>query len=265
MKPQQHQPKQQQPAVPQPNGHGPQQQQQQQQQQKSIYRPHSQKEAKKKTSRCTISGLIIMCAGFFFFALLVKYNSLKPNTDISNKIPLCGIPDSIGKSCAHKEDIPQMTELFQRIVHYLDEKSVDLICGNGNSTEMKIPAEKVKSGLSLKSGDLMIFNDLIKILSENPHWGVKIHGEDSDSSLELLHPSLDWKCWSLKAAAELYEYAHRVGVVGCVLAVCAGLIYASYRVFVWRKEAKLQEQQEIFELVEKVRKEIVTGCVKFLI
>ena len=241
---------------------------------------------KKWCSSATISSLIIAIAAVFFLTLFLKYNSLRPSVDIANKIMICGTPEHAEKGedsvCVLKADKDAVVDLYKNMINVLDALSVEHVCGASSaladqndttvadSTARSSPAisyATVKhalmeiNALEATPASNLDLEDrlkvLLRLLYENPSWGVTVTDVDksfNEAQIVLEHPNLDWQCWMQNVALAVYALAAKIGVFVAVVAAFGALGYAGFRLYVWRKEQLLQEQQDVFELVEKVRR-----------
>ena len=223
-----------------------------------------------------ISKLIITVVIAFFGFVLLKYSSLRPSVDITHRLPLCGAAGNEDLTCVDEGERDRVALLFKDVVAILDEQGVDYLCkghssasvGSENMTQRRyLTWQAVLARLADKNkdtGDFAIvretFETLSKLVAENPAWGIRLVPGEGDSAVEISfdYPSLDWSCWIAQRMQLGYMWAKAVAVYILTGAVLIGFIYAMYKLYIWQKERRLQEHQEVFELVEQVLSLLVT-------
>ena len=238
-----------------------------------------------------ISKLIIAFAGVFFAFIFYQYASLRPSNNIRSRIPVCG---SIGLpsngTCVPDYEIDAFVNIYENFISSLNEDYVDHVCGPRSLGEET--AAPVAHGGGSSSSPSISLHDLlrevpknqhalahlvVKVLSEKPYWGIRLlnrnheetlpsmeEGEEEEENrvvqfLAVSHPRLDWTCWASIKLSQIFTNVCIVGVYIVYGVILTGILYGSYLVYVWRKERKVQEQQEVFELVEQVLSRLVTN------
>ena len=101
---------------------------------------------------------------------------------------------------------------------------------------------------------------LLRILAANTQWGIQLLDENGlqvddvnkVSALRLLNPELDWGCWVARGLYCVKDWSIVLGVYVVYVCVLVGVGFGAQKLWIWRKERKLQERQEVFELVEQV-------------
>ena len=126
---------------------------------------------------------------------------------------------------------------------------------------------------------------ILTLIYENPQWGIKISGDvkrpspktdingqaasledeeenvkqDNQNSfsfdetfLSVNNPPMDWECWLRIWASTMYSLILYLLINLTYLAIVAIVIYGAYRMYCWRQEKQIREQQDVFELVEQV-------------
>ena len=130
------------------------------------------------------------------------------------------------------------------------------------------------------------FELILSLIQENPQWGIQINcdsdlpctkininkntntaeedeyepasekneiGLDFDKTyLSLTYPPINWDCWLRIRASSTYKIVISLFIKLLYLSVVVGLAYGVYRLYCWRQEKKIREEQDIFELVEQV-------------
>ena len=227
-----------------------------------------------------ISKFIITVVIVFFGFVVLKYSSLRPSADITHRLPLCGDEGSTDLLCIDEGERDRVSQLFKEVVAILDEHGVDYLCkGDSSSSSLPFDAQDVTRRRTLtrqavlsqladkhKEGtDFAItrdtFDTLLKLLTENPSWGIRVVHTDGDierTEMSLDYPSLDWSCWIAHCMHAGYTWTKAVAVYVLTGAVLVGALYCTYKLFIWHKDRKLQEHQEVFELVEQVLSLLVT-------
>lgn len=215
----------------------------------------------KSLSSSLISKLIIASAIVFFFVVVFKYVNLRPSPNLADHIPICGV-DHVLQVCVDHHDREDVLNLFKEMQHILAEQSVKYLCRNEtDSMRMSFSdlTEQLKSS-SPRSDLERLLSILVVILVEKPNWGIQLldaHGQAISEpqyleSLVLVNPKLDWTCWTKLVLKVVFQWVGVVSVYVLGGLIVFGLMYGSYRLYIWRKEQKLQENQEVFELVEQV-------------
>ncbi|TRY62605.1 hypothetical protein TCAL_03996 [Tigriopus californicus] len=215
----------------------------------------------KSLSSSLISKLIIASALVFFVIVVFKYVNLRPSPNLADHIPICGV-DHVLQVCVDHHDREDVMKLFQDMQSILSEQSVKYLCRN-ESDSMLMSFSDLTEQLKFSSprSDLeRLLSILIVILVEKPNWGIQLLDAQGQvisqpqhlDSLLLANPKLDWGCWTRLALKVVFQWLGVVSVYVLAGLILFGLIYGLYRLYVWRKEQKLQENQEVFELVEQV-------------
>lgn len=227
-----------------------------------------------------ISKFVIAVVIVFFGFVVLKYSSLRPSADITHRMPLCGAAGSTDLFCIDQGERDRVSQLFKEVVDILDEHGVDFLCKSDlSSSSHPLDAQGVTRRRTLtrqvvlsqladrhKEGtDFTIIKDtfetLLKLLKENPSWGIRILHTDGDienTEMSLDYPSLDWSCWMAHRMHSGYIWAKAVAIYVLTGAMLVGVVFCIYKLWIWHKERKLQEHQEVFELVEQVLSLLVT-------
>ena len=224
-----------------------------------------------------ISKLIITVVIVFFGMVVLKYSSLRPSADITHRLPLCGDASNTDLVCIDEGEQDRLSQLFKDIVAILDEHGIDYLCKSDTSSSVPADGQTVTRTLTRqvvlsqladkhKEGtDFAMLRDtfetLLKLLTNNPSWGIRVvhtDGDNEKTEMSLDYPSLDWTCWIKHRIYTGYTWAKAVAVYVLTGAMLVGVVYCTYKLFIWHKERKLQEHQEVFELVEQVLSLLVT-------
>eukprot|EP00095_Tigriopus_kingsejongensis_P008817 maker-scaffold1296_size49803-snap-gene-0.16 protein:Tk08817 transcript:maker-scaffold1296_size49803-snap-gene-0.16-mRNA-1 annotation:"inner nuclear membrane protein man1-like" len=216
----------------------------------------SKREASSHVSKLIIGGVLL-----FFLLLVFKYVNLRPTPNLADHIPVCGL-DSGLQVCVEPYDKDYVVKLFQDIQELLEEQSIDYLCRNATHTRAlsyQALADKLKATSNRSDLEKMLLH-LVVILVEKPNWGIQLlDGQGNAVSsvndlqqLVLSSPRLDWSCWLAKNLALLWSMVAIAGVYVLWCGIVGGSVYALYKLCIWRKERQLQENQEVFELVEQV-------------
>ena len=225
-----------------------------------------------------ISKFIITVVIVFFGFVVLKYTSLRPSADITHRLPICGDARNADVLCIDEGEQDRVTQLFKEIVSILNEHGVDQLCKDDLSSaslsaqdgtrRRTLTRQVVLSQLADKhyeGTDLAVMKDtfetLITLLTKNPSWGIRVVHTDGDienTEMSLDYPSLDWSCWIKRHMLTGYALTKAVAVYVLTAAISVGFVYCLYKLFIWHKERKLQEHQEVFELVEQVLSLLVT-------
>ena len=82
---------------------------------------------------------------------------------------------------------------------------------------------------------------------------------DFDSTfLNAVHPPIDWECWAWLWTNYMFSLILALIVYLVYAAVAFGVVYCVYRMYCWRQEKQIREQQDVFELVEQVLSMLMT-------
>ena len=223
-----------------------------------------------------ISKLIIAMVILFFGFVLLKYSSLRPSVDITHRLPLCGAAGNEDLACVDEGERDRVALLFKDVVAILDEQGVDYLCKGDSSAPVDSESMTRRRYLTRQAllarladgnkdaGHFAIvretFETLSKLVAANPAWGIRLVPGEGDSAVEISldYPSLDWSCWIAHRMRIGYTWTKAASVYALTGAVLVGLIYAMYKLYIWQKERRLQEHQDVFELVEQVLSLLVT-------
>jgi hypothetical protein len=232
----------------------------------------------KNTSFCnshSVSKLIIVVVGLFFFFLFYKYATLRPHIDIRNRLPVCPSPHLDGSDmssrCVPSGDVDSAARLYRDLVSLIENLQT---CNNSDGvTDNPVTANlaMVRSSLvgempstddsyytteqeGLSSSELL--KTLIKILEENADFGVQVArgvgDDDNATELSMIQPRVQWSCWLWQKLNLAFHYGTMLTWWGIL---CGGLFifgYLTYRLYIWQQERVLREKQDVFELVEQV-------------
>ena len=208
----------------------------------------------------SVSKIIITFAITFFGFLMYKYCNLRPRLDIENKITICDNASAISDgNCVDTDMVQPFMDFFQKAVFQLENHSMHQVCYT-NDTYV---------GLELSSLESMVLDNdssfdgyptkefityMAKILEQHPYYGIGVHQETETSPIILRfpYPQVGWMCWFSITFYTLMSYAKIAFIGFSIIAVVACLSYFIYRLYKWRCEVVLREQQDVFELVEQV-------------
>ena len=76
--------------------------------------------------------------------------------------------------------------------------------------------------------------------------------------LNVVHPPIDWECWAQLWTNYLFSLILALVVYLVYAAVAFCMVYGFYRMYCWRQEKQIREQQDVFELVEQVLSMLMT-------
>ena len=101
-----------------------------------------------------------------------------------------------------------------------------------------------------------LLKSLIKILEENPDFGVQVVrgvGDDENATeLSMVQPRVQWSCWLWQKLNLAFHYGTMLTWWGILFGGLFILGYLTYKLYVWQQERVLREKQDVFELVEQV-------------
>ncbi len=207
------------------------------------------------------SVIIMAFAALFFGLIAAKYFSLRPRIEIERRLKVCGQDiESSDSDCISAPFALKCIHFFASLVPLLDDQSARMKCTlAANETMQGLGVEEILEHFRNQpqwSDEPMladILSHLIGIIDTTPQFGLSIEKMDSEK-VGLIHdnPSLSWSCWTrLRLQALAAWTIISLKVLGVV--AVAGLInYLVFRIYKWRAESLLQEQQEVFEMVEQV-------------
>ena len=123
---------------------------------------------------------------------------------------------------------------------------------------------------------------VLSLISENPQWGIKIICNETETGfkadpndmeeeertnidqiyqkqfpfektyLQVASPPISWECWLRIGATSMYSLIFYCAIKLTYLAIIVLFGYGIYRIYSWRQEKLIREQQDVFELVEQV-------------
>ena len=227
---------------------------------------------KKRTSSfriefVSVSKTIMILAALFFALLAFKYVNLKPRIDIESKLKLC--PPSLQTSkehhyhhqmdCVPNDQLPMVFKLFEELVYVLERHSATVQC-QSNQTDIGLSLSDILSELKDKYYPEMDAIEqlpsipMIAAIEANPQWGIDMQRleQNDEVILSCPQPPLDWFCWMTLQLGLLVGWSKLFVLCFVTLAVVVGIAYLCYRLYRWRSETLLREQQDVFELVEQV-------------
>ena len=209
-----------------------------------------------KMELISVSKIIMIFAVLFFAILTFKYFNLKPRIDLESKLNIC--PTKNGHdSCIEEGQLPNALKLFEEICGVLETHSANIKC-HTNQTDIGLDYNQILS--EVKDRDIGIDSNsieqvslpLLKAIEENPQWGIALTRDHNQAILSYPQPEVDWICWLVLQFQMIISWSKLFAICFVSLTVVFGLGYASYRIYRWRSESRLREQQDIFELVEQV-------------
>ena len=222
---------------------------------------------KKRTSSFQISEFVsvsktIMILAALFFALLAfKYVNLKPRIDIESKLKLCPISQEHQMDCIPKDQLPMVIKLFEELVYVLEKHSASTQCQSNQTDDVGLSLADILSELKDKYPEMdeaieqLSSIPMIDAIETNPQWGIDMQRREQkggEITLSCPQPPLDWFCWMTLQLGLLVGWSKLFILCFVTVAVVVGIGYLCYRLYRWRSETKLREQQDVFELVEQV-------------
>lgn len=237
------------------------------------YKKISETTKKTESGSTRISKCIIILAVMFFSLLLVKYVNLRPSTLIENRIlQLCADhpSKSSNEACAPLPERESLLAMYKAVRQILNDRSPCTLNTNGNemvgtsiSSDQLVQTLRTSSSFSMPDLEAT-FRVLMDIVLQNPECGIKFLNNDGVEWLKdaknlpesfvlaLDNPTLGWVCWLQFKAQVFVHYLCAVSVyVGYMLVLLLTYVSAS-SLYRWRRDAKLKEGQDIFEMVEQV-------------
>jgi membrane protein Man1 len=153
----------------------------------------------------------------------------------------------------------------------LETQSLQNLCPGREGSE--VPEHNIDSAVPVRQLESQVLSEhpaqahevvrgtlqlLLRLLAANPKWGILdmpnadvIENTSVVHELALLHPPVPWTCWiSLRFNSALSFLYLVSGYAMCALVAvfaAAGLV----KLYRWRRDRLVQEQQETFELVEQ--------------
>ncbi len=119
-----------------------------------------------------------------------------------------------------------------------------------------------------------LFDILLKMLKENANWGIAtLSGAQKEGQatglattgpgapavmLALTYGSVDWTCWLASHLERVVALFLAASEIITYLFLTAVIVYVSVRVYQWRRDRKVRQRQEVFELVEQILSLLVT-------
>ena len=206
----------------------------------------------------SVSKIIMIFAVLFFAILAFKYFNLKPRIDLESKLNICRQAKLGDDSCIEENQLPAALTLFEEICGILEAYSANIKC-HTNQTDIGLEYNLILNEVKGRDADFdscaleQVSPPLLKAIEENPQWGIALaRGDQNQVILSYPQPELDWMCWLSLQFEMILSWSKLFAVCFVSLTVIFGLGYSVYRLYRWRSESKLREQQDIFELVEQV-------------
>lgn len=204
----------------------------------------------------SVSKIIVTFAVFFFGFVLLKYYNLKPRMDIENRLRVCA-GDAQQGDCIEQDLVPICVKIFNELILVLDSHSAEVKCNASQRPYEGLTLTELTSSLQNEAVENIslrsVLLHLISVIEETPHFGIEVVRDvDQQTTLMQHNPHVDWICWlslRLKLAATVAIY---LGIALGIGGLVSGAAYGSYRLYKWRAEVILREQQDVFELVEQV-------------
>ncbi len=239
-------------------------------------------------SHWSASKLIVALASLFFLVLMAKYSSLRPSADIADRLRICGTPEHNSGTCVHKSDREGVAKLHRSLISCLEGHEQDVLCESKNATDPSTELGKSSSSsfpldspsaLALKEVSARLRKEegkesrgeaerllptLLRLLGENPTWGVRLHGPDggpvaegeepSFLSLSLGSASVGWSCWMADRLGRALAMGAAAGEVLAYMGLAAGLVYAAVRLYRWRRDRDIRRKQVLRFFATKLSK-----------
>ena len=206
----------------------------------------------------SVSKIIVTFAITFFGFLLYKYCNLRPRLDIEHKLKICENDSNviIGDDCINDDMIQPFSNFFYQAVSHLEDHSANVKCLT-NQTYSGMELSELEALLRENGNHDMNYikeflSNMVNIIEENPQYGILVARDSNQIKLQYLYPQVGWLCWLSVTFLSLMSYA-KIAVICFIVVFCvAGIVYTVYKLYKWRCEAILREQQDVFELVEQV-------------
>lgn len=209
----------------------------------------SSKSSSSSYSSHSVSKLIVVLACVFFCVLSYKYASLRPSTDITNKLLICTKNQEEVEGCVRPDQVDQILDTYSDLLAVLERQGVKAMCEDGGH-EKHLTLDQVSK--EIENDDDPLYT-LVSLLSANPHWGIKVDKINATTTyLSVSNPPVSWSCWFLTKLATWMAYFVFFGLYALAAAILGLLVYGLFWIHKWRAERRLREQQDVFELVEQV-------------
>ena len=213
----------------------------------------------------SVSKIIITFAIAFFGVLVYKYCNLKPRLDIENKLTVCDHQNI--NDCINSEMVEPFLRIFHKAVANLEDHSAHVKCFT-NDTYVGMTLSELEE--TYREVDVVEQENVIKdslnymmnVLKNNPQYGIHVVAAASEDNaddetkntirLQYLYPQVGYICWFHITFYAFLAYAKIAMIGSTVLLGLTGIFYLIYKLYKWRCEAILREQQDVFELVEQV-------------
>lgn len=209
----------------------------------------------------SVSKTIMILAALFFALLAFKYINLKPRIDIESKLKVCKSSTETNHQgdCVPSDQLSTVTKLFEEIVLMLETHSARIKChpSDQKGDSIGLPFTQIAAELKANHPELddiieQVSVPLVDAVEANPQWGIDFRREQYDVVLSCPHPPLDWICWTTLQLEMMIGWSKLFALCFAALATIFGIGYSLYRLYRWRSETLLREQQDVFELVEQV-------------
>ncbi|XP_078595843.1 inner nuclear membrane protein Man1-like isoform X2 [Branchiostoma floridae x Branchiostoma japonicum] len=200
--------------------------------------------------------LVLMALFFLVLALMylnVRWDLVTPKTTTDNFL-LCG-PDVTIKGCYEsKDEVAEALEMVHHLHHKLAELAGEYLCGDqdfGLSPNMsKSDAVQFLSKFHCTKS---VFEGALRLITENPHWGVRLmtsEGEDTTEVeavrwLESTQPDMPLLCRLQRAFSIVF--LRILAVLACVALVWGGVELMRYR---WRRQE--EDNRLMYNMIERI-------------
>ena len=206
----------------------------------------------------SMSVSIILLAFLFFGLVALKYFSLRPRIDIENRLLVCQEGKEVD-GCISAEFATKCNRLFAQILPFIEEQSARSKCSTlagkndyeGVSVTQIIQSlEDAQEWQQESHGDIM--SHLIHVMETTPQFGIALKRKNDQVLLLHENPQVDWSCYIYLKFKVFTSVATYVLIALASMGFVSLIGYFIFRLYKWRSEVLLREQQDVFELVEQV-------------
>ncbi|XP_066283527.1 inner nuclear membrane protein Man1-like isoform X1 [Branchiostoma lanceolatum] len=200
--------------------------------------------------------LVLMALFFLVLALMylnVRWDLVTPKTTTDNFL-LCG-PDVTTEGCSeNKNEVAKALEMVHHLHHKLSVLAGEYLCGDQDfGLSRNMSRSDAVQFLSKYGCTKPVFSLALRLITENPHWGVRLmtsKGEDTAEVdavdwLESTQPDMPLLCRLQRAFSIVF--LRILAVLACAAMVWGGVELMRYR---WRRQE--EDNRLMYNMIERI-------------